>query len=56
MAIEWKKDDLLTLKEKELESKKKDEIKNLPNAIRALKEENNVLKQCLMEMSDSVYA
>ena len=36
--------------------KKAEALKKLPETVAALKEENKMLKQCLMEMSEIVYA
>ena len=61
--IIWKKCSLPTRAEKEAAAKKQQEQEQLPETVAALqednktlKEENKMLKQCLMEMSEIVYA
>lgn len=61
--IIWRKCSLSTRAEKEAAAKKQQEQEQLPETVAALqednktlKEENKMLKQCLMEMSEIVYA
>lgn len=61
--IIWKKCSLPTRAEKEAAAKRQQELEQLPETVAALhednktlKEENKMLKQCLMEMSEIVYA
>ena len=44
------------LAEQEAERKKQAEREALPETVKALQKENEMLKQCLMEMSEIVYA
>lgn len=44
------------LAEQEAERKKREEREALPDTVKALQDENAMLKQCLMEMSEIVYA
>ena len=41
---------------KEAERKKAEEREKLPETVAALQKENEMLKQCLLEMSETVYA
>ena len=41
---------------KEAESKKAEEREKLPETVAELQKENEMLKQCLLEMSETVYA
>ena len=61
--IIWKKCSLPTRAEKEAAAKKQQEREKLPETVAALQEdnktlkkENEMLKQCLLEMSEIVYA
>ena len=61
--IIWKKCSLPTRAEKEAAAKKQQEQEKLPETVAALQEdnqtlkkENEMLKQCLLEMSEIVYA
>lgn len=54
--IIWRKCSLPTRAEKEAAAKKQQEQEKLPDTVAALQEENEMLKQCLMEMSEIVYA
>ena len=44
------------LAEQEAERKKQAEREALPETVKALQKENEMLKQCLLEMSETVYA
>lgn len=44
------------LAEQEAERKKQAELEALPETVKALQKENEMLKQCLLEMSETVYA
>ena len=61
--IQWKKDNLPTRAEKGAAAKKQEAKDKLPETVAALQEdnktlkkENEMLKQCLLEMSEIVYA
>ena len=61
--IIWKKCSLPTRAEKEAAAKKQQKQEKLPETVAALQEdnktlkkENEMLKQCLLEMSEIVYA
>ena len=61
--IIWKKCSLPTRAEKEAAAKKQQEQEKMPETVAALQEdnktlkkENEMLKQCLLEMSEIVYA
>lgn len=54
--IIWRKCSLSTRAEKEAAAKKQQEQEQLPETVTALQKENEMLKQCLLEMSEIVYA
>lgn len=57
MSVRHEPTDLKKLhEEQEAAEKKKEAQEKLPETVAALQKENEMLKQCLLEMSETVYA
>ena len=57
MSVRHEPTDLQKLhEEQEAAEKKKEAQEKLPETVAALQKENEMLKQCLLEMSETVYA